>query len=853
MSQRDSQSAVPISDSNKPCELVRHLAEENLKLPWPRAELVEEFLRESATAARFDSINVDALTSVATIRSLDSVSKSHVIGWTMLTYRWLAAKENGGRNETFISGRNAQQLCRFVLYLLIDFQKHYEPTSVEEAREALQFVRWAGFSLWLNPVTWLRKAQVTIAANGLTMEMAEELQNWLEKDLLGSAGAQDRQCRAIIKSILGKTERGHIEPIDDWGRAATRALAAMPPADATIWEEILNHAFTVSGYRPSNRWLKSAQKLIDASTKEWFIRNAADWLLLMRRATSVVMTVPHRLPEAVLTEINGNLLRGLVWCCGLCPTPAIVAALAETAEICLKKIPNCGARSMKVGNACIMTLGTLPNMQGVAALTRLRQKVKYATAQQLIDKTLVEAAARAGLSRDDLEEMSVPTFNLVNGSLTETLGSSTAEIGLTGSRGASLTWRNPSGKTQKSIPVAVKNEFGTELKQLKQTVKEIESTLSAQIGRLESLLMSERYWALEDWRKRYLEHPLLRHISRSIIWYFEAGSRRTLGAWEKDQIVDVSGKPLDWLDDSTHVRLWHPIGFAPETVLAWREWLWKREITQPFKQAHREVYLLTPAELETNTYSNRFAAHIVRQHQFAALCKQRGWRYTLQGAWDSFNTPRRELPAWNLAVEFWVEAVAPESAESTGNTGIYNHLSTDQVRFFRNGSAEPLPVSEVPAIVFTEVLRDVDLFVGVCSIGNDPTWRDGGQERFGEYWERFAFGDLSASAESRASVLRELVPRLKIADRCRFEKNFLVVRGDLRTYKIHMGSGNIMMEPNNQYLCIVPDRSAKSREERFTSFLPFEGDTTLSLILSKAMLLAADKRITDATILRQLG
>ena len=40
---------------------------------------------------------------------------------------------------------------------------------------------------------------------------------------------------------------------------------------------------------------------------------------------------------------------------------------------------------------------------------------------------------------------------------------------------------------------------------------------------------------------------------------------------------------------------------------------------------------LTDAERETGIYSNRFAAHIVRQHQLNALFEQRGWRYDLQG------------------------------------------------------------------------------------------------------------------------------------------------------------------------------------------------------------------------------
>ena len=80
---------------------------------------------------------------------------------------------------------------------------------------------------------------------------------------------------------------------------------------------------------------------------------------------------------------------------------------------------------------------------------------------------------------------------------------------------------------------------------------------------------------------------------------------------------------------------------------------------------------------------------------------------------------------------------------------------------------------------------------------------------------------------------------------------FLVVRGDLRTYKIHLGSGNILMEPNDEYLCIVPRSAAKPTGERI--FLPFEGDQTLSVILSKAFLLADDKAIKDPTIVRQIA
>jgi hypothetical protein len=284
-------------------------------------------------------------------------------------------------------------------------------------------------------------------------------------------------------------------------------------------------------------------------------------------------------------------------------------------------------------------------------------------------------------------------------------------------------------------------------------------------------------------------------------------------------------------------------------VRAWQEWLERHDLTQPFKQAHREVYLITDAELRTRTYSNRFAGHILRQHQFQALCDARGWRYTLGTGRRGPTCATLELPS-GLRAEFWIEAASGPAADLSP-AGIALYTATDRVQFVPQGAGAPFSLSAVPAEEFTEVMRDVDLFVGVASVGNDPTWYDRGPAPYRTYWETFAFGDLSASAVTRRSVLERLLPRLSIAARCELADRFLVVRGDLRTYRIHLGSGNILMEPGSRYLCIVPDRTDESATAGLA--LPFEGDGMLSIILSKALLLAADTRITDPTITRQIA
>jgi hypothetical protein len=235
----------------------------------------------------------------------------------------------------------------------------------------------------------------------------------------------------------------------------------------------------------------------------------------------------------------------------------------------------------------------------------------------------------------------------------------------------------------------------------------------------------------------------------------------------------------------------------------------------------------------------------------------------------------KDLPNWGLRPEFCVEGVGDGYGTDTNDSGVYLRLATDQVRFYRSDAAtnyahasgggyraaaagpaegnlnEPLALDQIPPLVFSEVMRDVDLFVGVASVGNDPTWQDGGPEgRYHDYWHGYSFGELSATASTRKEVLQRLVPRLKIADQCSFSDRFLIVKGRKRTYRIHCGSGNILMEPNDQYLCIVPDSRARSTQDNL--FLPFEGDNVLSIIISKALLLADDTKIKDATIVRQI-
>ncbi|MFI9099714.1 DUF4132 domain-containing protein [Streptomyces fildesensis] len=671
--------------------------------------------------------------------------------------------------------------------------------------------------------------------------------------------------------LAAKLTEPAVNPGEAW---ADRAIAELPALDAS-WTALLRHATTATASKPTAKWEKAARSLIASIGPDAVRGTALPWLALVGRPRT--QPLERRQYEADINSAydpyNANALRGLAWILSFLPShPDIVRALGALVETSLRKVAGIGPRNPKVANAGVVALSRIEGEAALAELSRLATRVTYKNTLKLLDTALEERAAVLGLSRDEIEELAVPAYGLTEvGRSVQLVGGTTAELSVDGSK-ARLVWRNAAGKEVRSVPAAVRRDHPEELKELKAAVKDLDKMLSAQAERLDRQFLAQRSWPYTAWRERYLDHPLVGTLARRLLWIvdgetcgFAEGALRTLSGTE------VAAGP------ASSVELWHPIGQDPAAVVAWREWLERHAVTQPFKQAHREVYLLTDAERNTGVYSNRFAAHVLRQHQFHALAAARGWRNKLRMAVDDEYPPAvRELPKWGLRAEFWVEGIGGDGENwdlDMTDSGSYLRIGTDQVRFYPLDAPEnsahagggsysmwlpdgaapvrPLPLAEIPALVLSEVLRDTDLFVGVASVGNDPTWQDGGPGgRFREYWTSYGFGELNQSAEGRRDLLTRLLPRLAIGGRCTIQGRFLHVKGALHTYRIHLGSGNILMTPNDTYLCIVPKSAAVTGTEG--SYLPYEGDRTLAVILSKAMMLAHDTAITDPTIISQL-
>ncbi|MBG0831649.1 DUF4132 domain-containing protein [Planomonospora sp. ID67723] len=655
---------------------------------------------------------------------------------------------------------------------------------------------------------------------------------WAQREMEATPISASWAAKRLLDDLLA-------EHLADDPAEATRSLVPEGDGFAVLLREEYGKRLGESDALPLLRHWATATSA--TSTAQWTARAAE---LLTPRTVELMREILGRVPtyregpwhngyrEVVtyLRERTAELLRGMIWTCELIDEPWVTGLLGEVALATSTGIGGSGpnSRSERVANAALGVLARRGGTEAVTQLARIQAKVRRKSILAKVKQILEAIAAQTGLSPEQLLERTVPTFGLDH-------DGTRTERGLTLSVTGAITCNG-----RKTIPRSVDREL---LAEFKATAKELKKTIPAERFRVERALASERTWPWQEACAFYLDHPVTGAFARNLIWEIIQGPAglpvRVDRAWE---LTDPTGHRIQPRPD-TLVRLWHPISHTADEVRTWRDHLLAIGLRQPFKQAFREVYLLTPAEEVTRDHSRRFSDHLLRYGQAKALLTERGWSGMSLGHWDAAGgsgqcTAAKELPGGLTAR--WDFHLDEHSYERDGyGTTVSMCVSGDLC--VRAGTS-PVPLAEVAPLILSETLRDADLAVGVTSTGLDP-------EGHGDYWQSYGFGELTETARTRRDALARLLPRLKIADRAELTDRFLRVRGDLRTYKIHLGSGNILMEPNDAYLCIVPGRD----RDTGSVFLPFEEDGgMLSVILSKAFLLAADTAITDLSITHQL-
>ncbi|MFL6075462.1 MAG: DUF4132 domain-containing protein [Mycobacteriales bacterium] len=354
------------------------------------------------------------------------------------------------------------------------------------------------------------------------------------------------------------------------------------------------------------------------------------------------------------------------------------------------------------------------------------------------------------------------------------------------------------GRPLKSVPAAVRAdpryaELRRHQERLRDQARRLRSSLIERLVTDAGTLEPDELAELRD-------VPSVAAMLSALIW---SDWRDTIGLLDE---VELDGP----------VTAVHPYQLYRRGLLGhWQAEVVRRRLQQPVKQAFRELYLLTPAEREAGDRSRRFAGHTVNGKVAGQLLSGRGW--STHGEYDEYQATRPVGGGFTAALQCGVH----------GYFGL-GEVAIGELRFLAGGMVTPL--AGVPPVAFSEVMRDLDLVVSVAA--SDPA------------------GHTSPPhTQSRAELLSALADDLGLS-RVHVDGGFAVVRGTRATYRVHLGSGSIHLEPGG-HLCLVPASFGGTAHQDL--FLPFaDEDRMTSVILSKVLLLNEDEKITDPGILSQL-
>jgi len=371
------------------------------------------------------------------------------------------------------------------------------------------------------------------------------------------------------------------------------------------------------------------------------------------------------------------------------------------------------------------------------------------------------------------------------------------------------------GKPLKTFPAALKKD--AEVEELRSRFQELKRQRSRVRDALEEMMCrGDRFTGSE--LRTLLEHPILAPALSRLVFVTEdgagAGSRAGAGyPAEGGRVLrDCAGTP-HVLGASEEVRVAHPHDLlARADWAAWQRECYRAERVQPFKQVFRELYPITEAERGTER-TRRYAGHQVNPRQALALLGGRGWiARPEEGVARTFH-------AEGLTARLGFQEAFYTPADIEG-------LTLEEVIFTRKGEWKELPLDQIPARVFSETMRDLDLVVSVAHRGGvDPE-------------------ATASTVEMRAALVRETCELLGL-ESVEVRSRDVLVQGALGRYSVHLGSAGVMLLPGTA-LPIVAVHS----QHRGRLFLPFaDDDPRTAEVLSKVLLLARDREIRDPNIL----
>ncbi|MCC5946445.1 MAG: DUF4132 domain-containing protein [Bernardetiaceae bacterium] len=502
---------------------------------------------------------------------------------------------------------------------------------------------------------------------------------------------------------------------DEWGMRLADFFSDLQDFDeGRHWQSLFALMAEASHLvKPSQVFLSQAATLIERIGTDSYQKKLEEWLeAILFIEPQVVFYEGEEgdsFEKVFLTlPPNEHILKGLIHS-ALCIEEETLYHLIK--EIALKAYAfykGFAQPSVKIGNAAVATLAQ--SQQAAALLIHIRDHVKKRKTQIYIDSQIQKAAEAQGKSKDDFEDQLIPDFGFDEGLRKAEFGEYWIVAQLQDKGKIKMQWYKPYGSKQKTLPATVKKQYAWKWQGFKDKCKEAEKTLQAQRNRLEAAFYNPRVFAFDYFVNDFTMHAIFGFFAKKLIWQFErTNGLRETGIWQHLHFVDAYGKKLEHLAGAD-VQLWHPTESLPLEREAWQEYLREKEITQPFPQAFRSTYEIENEEWG-QTACQRLSGLRLQQNRFRALARVRDWKYKRFANAAGFREATRNFLHYKIEAECWFDVSIPR-----GGLGQVS-LEIIHIQFRRYGVA--MLLNEVPAVVFSEVLRDVHFFARVAALESE--------------------------------------------------------------------------------------------------------------------------------------
>ncbi|MDI3281690.1 WGR and DUF4132 domain-containing protein [Polyangium sp. 15x6] len=335
-------------------------------------------------------------------------------------------------------------------------------------------------------------------------------------------------------------------------------------------------------------------------------------------------------------------------------------------------------------------------------LNGIAQKVKFKGLQEKARAKMDEVAQNRGLSADELADRLVPDLDLdEDGSRTLDFGARQFRVGFDEALKPYVV--DGSGKTLSDLPKPGKSDDAAKAKEADTTWKTLKKDVKAiaqnQITRLELAMCAERRWEVNSFRALFLEHPLLVHLVRRLVWGVYTEEGKYLNAFrvaEDSSLADADDAAFD-LPDNALVGIVHPLALPDATRAAFGQILGDYGILQPFPQIGRDTYAPTSAEATDNSIKRR-AGQFVPVGKLLGLV-ERGWRkgepQDAGWIWDM----EKRLPG----------GVVATLALRTGISADMQYTEPKQEigEVYVSKNRDGFKLGELTPVVFSELVRDL--------------------------------------------------------------------------------------------------------------------------------------------------